>query len=177
MSFINLDLSHPVARALDTTTGQLPGMGARFVMDGAASEGRVALVEHPIGPRGLAAPMHRHSREDEYSFILEGMWGFQLGDDIVFASPGDLVFKPRDVWHTFWNASDEPARLLEITSPSGFEQYFVEMTDIVSRFGRTRPDLLGELAERYGLSVDFDSIPGLMAAHSLVPRPEPNPQP
>jgi len=83
MSFINLNLDHPVVRAHETTTGMLVGMGARFVMDGGDADRRFGLIEHPIGPRGLAAPMHLHTREDEYSFILEGRWGFQLGDEIV----------------------------------------------------------------------------------------------
>ncbi len=68
-------------------------------MAGGPSEGRFSLVEHPIVPRGLAAPVHVHHREDEFSFVLEGRWGFQLGSDVVYAEPGDLVYKPRDVWH------------------------------------------------------------------------------
>jgi quercetin dioxygenase-like cupin family protein len=40
-------------------------------------------------------------------------------DTVVYGEPGDLVFKPRHVWHSFWNATDEPARLLEIISPAG----------------------------------------------------------
>ena len=57
-------------------------------------------------PRHLAAPWHRHTREDEYSYVLEGRLGAQLGDDVVYAEAGDLAFKPREQWHTFWNAGD-----------------------------------------------------------------------
>lgn len=168
MSFINVSLDNPVARAADTTTGALVAMGARFIMDGADAEGRFGLIEHPIIPRGLAAPMHLHTREDEYSFILEGKWGFQLGDDVVYGAPGDLVYKPRNVWHSFWNASDEPARLLEIISPSGFEHYFVEFSEIFRNHGLDRPDLFVELNARYGLEMDFDSVEDLVSAHGLV---------
>lgn len=168
MSFLNLSLAHPVARADETTTGQLVAMGARFVMDGGDADGRFGLIEHPIVPRGLAAPMHLHTREDEYSFILEGRWGFQLGDEVVYGEPGDLVFKPRNVWHSFWNASDQPARLLEIISPSGFEHYFVELSELFRTHGPDRPDLFVELNARYGLEMDFESIEGLVAAHGLV---------
>ena len=83
-----------------------------------------SLLEIPIPPHTLVAPLHRHSREDEYSYVLEGRLGVQLGNDIVFAEAGDLVFKPRNQWHTFWNASDKPCRILEITSPGGFEHIF-----------------------------------------------------
>ena len=66
-----------------------------------------------------------------FSFVLEGTWGFMLGDEIVHAGPGDLVYKPRNVWHTFWNASDQPARLLEVISPAGFEHFFEELARVL----------------------------------------------
>jgi mannose-6-phosphate isomerase-like protein (cupin superfamily) len=117
VTFMNLSLSNPVVRAAQTTTGDLGVIGARFIMDGRPSASRFSLVEHPISPRAMAAPLHMHTREDEYSFILDGEWGFWQGGTVAYAGPGDLVFKPRDVWHTFWNAADETARLLEIISP------------------------------------------------------------
>lgn len=173
MSFINLSLEQPVARVGDTETGALLAMGARFVMDGGDAENRFGLIEHPIVPRGLASPMHLHTREDEYSFILEGRWGFQLGDDVVYGEPGDLVYKPRNVWHSFWNAGDESARLLEIISPSGFEHYFVELSKLFATHGGERPDLFVELNDRYGLKMDFDSVPALVDAHRLVAEADP----
>ena len=94
--------------------GFLGSIGVRFMIDGAEASERFSLVEHPMSPRSLAAPVHRHTREDEYSFVLKGRMGALLGDDVVEAGPGDLVFKPRNQWHTFWNAGDQPARLLEI---------------------------------------------------------------
>lgn len=168
MSFINLSLDHPVVRTSETTTGALVAMGARFVMDGGDSDGRFGLIEHPIVPRGLAAPMHLHTREDEYSFILEGRWGFVLGDEVTYGEPGDLVYKPRQVWHSFWNAGDEPARLLEIISPSGFEHYFVELAELFEQYGADRPELFVALNQRYGLEMDFDSVESLMQTHGLV---------
>jgi oxalate decarboxylase/phosphoglucose isomerase-like protein (cupin superfamily) len=113
-------------------------------------------------PRGLAAPMHRHSREDEYSYVLEGRLGAQLGDEVVFGEVGDLIFKPRDEWHTFWNAGDEPARILEIISPAGFERFFAEVAD-----PGLDPALRASLPERYGIEFDLDSISGLLARHGL----------
>ena len=134
---------------------------------GEESQGGFSLVEHPMPARRLAAPLHRHSREDEYSFVLEGRMGALLGDDVVYAEPGDLVFKPRDQWHTFWNAGDEPARILEIICPAGFEHFFEELS---SRPGSGPPDPgeLGNLGARYGLELDFGSVPGLMERFGVV---------
>ena len=101
----------------DGEAGMLGSMGVRFMIDGDETGGGFSLVEHPMPPRALAAPLHRHSREDEYSFVLEGRVGALLGDEVVYGEPGDLIFKPRGQWHTFWNAGDEPARILEMISP------------------------------------------------------------
>jgi mannose-6-phosphate isomerase-like protein (cupin superfamily) len=150
----------------DGKAGFLGSIGVRFMIDGIEADGRFSLVEHPMGPRALAAPLHRHNREDEYSFVLEGRMGALLGDEVVEAGPGDLVFKPRDQWHTFWNAGDEPCRILEIISPAGFEQFFAEIVDL-GGVANTSPEKLGELCGRYELEMDPDSIPGLIERFGL----------
>ena len=134
----------------DAEEGFLGSIGVRFMIDGADAEQRFSLVEHPMSPRALAAPLHRHTREDEYSYVLEGRMGALLGDEVVEAGPGDLVYKPRNQWHTFWNAGDEPCRILEIISPAGFEQFFAELYAI-GGVVQADPDELVALNERYGL--------------------------
>src|SRR3954451_9477946 len=110
--------------------GFLGSIGVRFMIDGADAGERLSLVEHPMSPRALAAPLHLHTREDEYSYVLEGRMGALLGDDVLEAGPGDLVHKPRGQWHTFWNAGDVPCRILEIISPAGFERFFAELVEL-----------------------------------------------
>ena len=68
--------------------------------------------------RVLAAPLHRHTREDEYSYVLEGRMGALLGDEVLVANPGDLVFKPRNSGTRSGTRVMEPARILEIISPA-----------------------------------------------------------
>ena len=137
----------------------LETLGIRFMIWTAETGGGFSLVEHPIPPRGLCAPLHRHTHEDEYSYVLEGRMGAQLGDDVVYAEPGDLVFKPRNQWHTFWNAGDTPCRILEIISPGGFEEFFAELGQ-----GVAPP----EAGARYGLEFDLESVPRLCAQHGLT---------
>src|SRR3978361_1567226 len=88
----------------DGKAGSLGSIGVRFMIDGDETGGGFSLVEHPMPPRHPAAPLHLHTREDEYSYVLEGRMGALLGDEVVYAETGDLVFKPRNQWHTFWNA-------------------------------------------------------------------------
>src|SRR6476620_325079 len=143
----------------DGKAGLLGAMGVRFMINGEDSGGGFALVEHPMPPRALAAPLHRHSREDEYSFVLEGRVGALLGDEVVYGEAGDLIFKPRGQWHTFWNAGDTPARLLEIISPAGCERFFAELTDLSEASGPPEPAALAAMAAPYGLELDFSSVP------------------
>ncbi|MEA2155688.1 MAG: hypothetical protein QOE11_1828 [Solirubrobacteraceae bacterium] len=154
----------------DGKLGDLGSLGVRFMIDGAETGGGFSLVEHPMPPRGLAAPMHRHSREDEYSFVLEGRVGARLGDEVVYGEPGDLIFKPRGQWHTFWNAGDTPARILEIISPAGFEGFFEELSAVAPGATAAPPDpaQLGSVAERYGLEIDISTVPGLCEQYGLV---------
>jgi mannose-6-phosphate isomerase-like protein (cupin superfamily) len=140
----------------------MQSFGVRFMAWSEDTGGGFSLVEHPIPPRALVAPLHKHSREDEYSYVLEGRMGAQLGDDVVYADTGDLVFKPRAQWHTFWNAGDQPCRILEIISPGGFEHCFDEMGS-----PDFDPQQLEELAAGYGLELQLDSIPQLCAQHRL----------
>jgi mannose-6-phosphate isomerase-like protein (cupin superfamily) len=146
----------------DGEAGWLGAIGVRFMIDGAdVQDGGFSLVEHPMPPRALAAPLHRHTREDEYSYVVTGRMGALLGDEVVEAGPGDLVFKPRDQWHTFWNAGDEECRILEIIAPADFEEFFRELSRRGAAGEEVAPDMLAGLGARYGLEFDFDSIPGL----------------
>ncbi len=159
--------SAKVVGPADGKAGSLGGIGVRLMALGEETGGGFSLVEHPMPPRALAAPLHRHLREDEYSYVLEGRVGALLGDEVLIAEPGDLVFKPRNQWHTFWNAGEEPARILEIISPAGFENFFAELVDLGGALGAP-PEVLGELCARYELEIDPESIPGLLERFGLV---------
>jgi mannose-6-phosphate isomerase-like protein (cupin superfamily) len=149
----------------------LRSLGVRFMVWAEESGGGFSLVEHPIPPRALCAPLHRHSREDEYSFVLEGRMGAQLGESLVYAERGDFVFKPRGQWHTFWNAGDEPCRILEIISPGGFEHFFDEVAAAMAAAASGNPAATADgssLDARYGIEFDFESVPRLCEEHGLV---------
>jgi quercetin dioxygenase-like cupin family protein len=150
----------------DGKSGFLGSIGVRFMVGGAESGGGFSLVEHPMSPRALGAPLHRHTHEDEYSYVLTGRVGALLGDQVFEGGPGDLIFKPRNQWHTFWNAGDEPARILEIISPAGFERYFAELLELGGSRNAS-PEALRALGGRYGLEVNPQSIPELLRRFDL----------
>lgn len=139
------------------------GLGVEWKIDGELTDGRFAVVHHPIAPRSLAAPLHRHRHEDEYSYVLEGTLGALLGNEVVEAGPGSWVRKPRAQWHTFWNAGDSPCRIIEVITPAGFEDYFRKVAEAwgdVERFA--------EINAEYSLDMDFDSVPALCERFGLT---------
>jgi quercetin dioxygenase-like cupin family protein len=144
----------------------LLALGVRFMIDGETTGGAFSLVEHPLPPRALGAPLHTHHNEDEYSYVLEGRVGVQLGPEVLEAGPGDLLVKPRGVAHAFWNAGDQPARLLELISPAGFENYFRELAPLLAATERDQA-AIGEIVARYQLDIDFSTIPTLAERHGL----------
>lgn len=157
------------ARVLGPTSGEFAGipnvMHDRFMITAADSGGGFALVEHLLPPKMLAAPLHRHTREDEYSYILEGEVGALLGENEVIGKAGDLIFKPRGQWHTFWNAGDSPARILEIISPGGFEQAF---RDLDALGESATAEAVAEVGRRYAVETDFEGTLPIIERHGLT---------
>jgi uncharacterized RmlC-like cupin family protein len=94
--------------------------------------------------------------------------GIQIGPAVLVAGPGDLVTKPRGIPHAFWNAGDEPARLLELISPAGFEDYFREMATALASADQD-PAVLAAIAARYHLDIDRATGPMLAERYRLRP--------
>lgn len=132
------------------------------------TDGRLAIVEHTLPARALAAPLHRHSREDELSIVLEGRIGALLGDDAVEAGAGSYVLKPRGQWHTFWNAGDSPLRFIELLIPGGFDAYFARLSPLLLAAGGADPAAIQSLADEYGIDFDFNSVPVLCERFGLT---------
>ena len=153
--------------------GVVRGQDGRVLMEGSvgavllAGTERATLLVHPLAPLALGSPVHTHRDEDEFSYVLEGEVGAEIGGQTFTAGPGDLVVKPRDVPHAFWNARDAPARILEVITPGGFEHYFAEIGALLAATGGPDLEGIGALARRYGLEMDPASVPRLAERHGL----------
>jgi quercetin dioxygenase-like cupin family protein len=146
----------------------VPGFTATVKL--AASEtGAISIVEHTFDP-GVLIPPHRHTHEDEISCVIAGEIGFRSDSREVSLGAGGYIVKPRGELHSMWNAGTEPARMIEIITPAGFEKYFIELAEATAAAGR-RPDpsVTAPIAERFGLSFDFTEVPDLVARHGLRP--------
>ncbi len=152
---------------------RLDGVGVVFKLFGADTGGAFALVEHPLEPGTLGAPPLRHQHEDEYSYVLEGEVTVLVGERVIEARPGTLIAKPRGVMHTFWNASSQPARVLEIIAPAGFEQYFVELGELVAAGVRADDPRRLRLAQKYHIEYDRSRIAELVGTYHLKMQSSP----
>jgi mannose-6-phosphate isomerase-like protein (cupin superfamily) len=107
-------------------------LGTLMTVKAGAAEtgGQFSLIEQQAPP-GFATPLHLHHGEDEAIYLLEGTATFFIGDRVVAASPGTLVYLPREVPHAFRIESGgegaAAARLLQLTVPAGIEQGFIEL--------------------------------------------------
>ena len=155
----------PVALTADAVA--IGGFVTRFLAPGERTGGAYALLEHALAPGLLGAPPHRHAREDELSYVLEGTLTVWRAGAVVHAAPGTVVHKPRGEWHTFWNAGASPVRFLELISPPGFADYFRELAAVIPDSGPPDPARVAALAERYGLELDFAALGPLLRQYGL----------
>jgi quercetin dioxygenase-like cupin family protein len=138
-----------------------------FKLFGTDTGGGFSALEHRLDPGTLAAPVHTHRNEDEYSYVLEGEIIALIGDELIHARAGTLVCKPRNIPHTFWNPGDTPARLLEIISPAGFERYFDDLSELLGSDGQPSIERIQSLAQKYNVQMDFSSVMELVQKYNL----------
>jgi mannose-6-phosphate isomerase-like protein (cupin superfamily) len=89
---------------------------------GAQTRGGLTVAEF-LNPAGFAPPLHRHLAEDEMFYVLSGTAEFRCNGQSLAAGAGDFVLLPVGLPHTFLVGPDEPLRVLQITTPSGFEEF------------------------------------------------------
>ncbi|MER6466395.1 cupin domain-containing protein [Streptomyces sp. NPDC001228] len=128
----------------------IPGFGAAFKIPSHKTHRAVSIVEHPFEVGTISAP-HMHSREDEYSIVIEGDIGFRSDESETVLGPGGYIVKPRGQMHAMWNAGNVTGRIIEIIIPGGFERYFRDLGELMAASATDR-SAFAELAAKYGLT-------------------------
>jgi quercetin dioxygenase-like cupin family protein len=160
-----------VVRPGEGDVGMLgPGIGVQFKIDGGAAGDAISIVEHTFAV-GALVPPHIHTREDEYSIVLEGEIGFRSEDQEAVLGAGGYIVKPRNEVHAMWNAGPVPARMIEVIAPAGFERFFRELVEMTAAGAPSMEDEV-RLADRYGLPFAQPAwLPGVIARYGLTPPP------
>lgn len=127
----------------------------------------LTVIEHTLPPGRLAMPLHRHEREAETTWVLEGTLCVQIDKRVRRLGPGESIVKPAGVFHTFWNEGARPVRFLEMITPGGLEAYYEELVEIIPASGAVPIDRILELSRRYGLEFDMTSLLDIMERHEV----------
>lgn len=92
------------------------------------TDGKLAVFEqNGLTPNG-GPPLHIHPFQDEFFYIVEGEYLFQVGDDKYPMKPGDTIFLPRDVQHAFIQLT-EKGKVIVSYMPAGKMEEFFKTTD------------------------------------------------
>lgn len=111
----------------------------------------LSLIEYQVAPGFVAPPaLHRHTDLDWLAYVLEGRLTFIFDDGEHDVGPGGAVAVPSGALFAWRNALDEPARMLCVYSPAGFERFFEDVAAGLSA-GRTMPEVVPPLWETYGI--------------------------
>ena len=159
----------PVVQTLGAAPGDsLLGGSIRIRLRSEDTDGRFGLIEQVV-PAGFPGPaLHVHPEFEETFYVLGGRIAMRLGDEAHDAGPGTVVMVPRGTPHTFANPGSEPARMLVLVTPGGFERYFDALIPAVRTAGAVPPpEELAALGAAYG-SVPVAPQPSSPPTHTVA---------
>lgn len=131
---------------------------------GEETGGALSIIEEVLAP-GILIPPHTHEN-DVWLYAFTGQTGVRVGDEVVIATPGSYVLKPRGIPHTIFNPGPEPSRIMEIFTPAGSERFFLERGALI-RSGSLDDERLTAIAARHGIHYFDDWTAELKATYGL----------
>lgn len=142
------------AFTLTSSEGRTPQplniLGAEILVKLADADtlGAVAIFHEIVPPLG-GPPLHRHSYEDEWFYVLNGEITLEIDGERKLVYAGGSAFAPRGTVHAFKNFNDSPAEMLAVVTPSRFHMFFEELSSL------STPDIEGmeRLANDYGIDI------------------------
>ena len=99
----------------------IPGTPFQIVIPTASTQGQLVLLSAEM-PAGTHVDPHVHDAEDQITIVISGHVEARNGDNEIHATAGDVILHPRGIRHELWNDGPEPARVLEIYTPGGYER-------------------------------------------------------
>jgi quercetin dioxygenase-like cupin family protein len=126
------------------------GLELRILLDGERTGGTLAMWTN-ITPPGGGPPRHYHLNDDETFHVIEGRVAFFLNGEWNEVGPGGTAFMPRGIVHTFKNVGDQPSRMLNMTTPSGFEKFFARCADEFAKGDKPDMSRIAEIGVEYGI--------------------------
>jgi quercetin dioxygenase-like cupin family protein len=142
------DKSAAIVRQNDARMLHAFGEEITILLDGESTAGTLAMWT-AITPRGGGPPQHYHLNETFH--VVEGRVAFFLNGEWNEVGPGGTAFMPRGVVHTFKNVGDKPCRMLNMTTPSGFEKFFARCAEEFAKPGKPDMSRIIEIGAEHGI--------------------------
>jgi quercetin dioxygenase-like cupin family protein len=97
-------------------------------ISGQDTENGVAVFEQTgLTPNG-GPPLHVHPFQDEWFYVIQGKYRFQVGEDSYHLEKGDTIFLPKNVKHAFIQLSRK-GKMIVSYLPAGKMEDFFKVTD------------------------------------------------
>lgn len=123
-----------------------------FKLGGEETGGAMAVGLVVVAPGG-GPPPHVHAAEDELFLVLEGRFSVWTDGTTAEVGPGDAVFLPRGVPHTYCNVGSTPGRFWVVANPSGFEHFYEAFSQVCARDGGPDPAEAVAVAAEHGITL------------------------
>jgi quercetin dioxygenase-like cupin family protein len=151
---MNTNTKQPYVKHSHDHDFQFFGAPTTLLASGEQTGGRFALMEHVVMPPGMASPYHVHRNEDEAFYVIEGHVRFVCDGRWIDAVPGTWVYGPREIPHGFKVVGEQPARMLLLDTPAGFEQFALELSaPLDAEPGPPDMEKLMDAAARYKVEI------------------------
>jgi quercetin dioxygenase-like cupin family protein len=131
---------------------QILGSQIWIKLAGADTNGNYAIMETMTQPQS-GPPLHRHSRQEESFYILDGDFVFEVDGKRIPAAPGSSVFVPRGTAHAFRNVGNTAGRMLVTVQPAGLDDFLTELSDSTDEQGEPNMSIAIPIARRHGLEL------------------------
>ncbi|GAB3926295.1 hypothetical protein GCM10028804_29690 [Larkinella terrae] len=119
---------------------------------------------------------HVHKDLDEIMYVLEGTVSILVGDTVYQVEAGGWHLRPHGLVHTFWNATDKPARLIDMFFNQDFENFLEELherliPDLIKRgvplTSKEATSKMDALNTRYGITMFHEQRQPLIEKYGL----------
>jgi mannose-6-phosphate isomerase-like protein (cupin superfamily) len=147
--------------------GKIGGIDLIAKLSKHQTSGNLGCDEATLKPGYLGAPPHLHKTFDEICFVLEGSVTIMVEDKIFQVNAGDWHLRPRNKMHTFWNASESPARFVDIYIPGGHEDYMADLAKLFENNGRPKKEDFTLLEQKHDIVYFWNKLPEIMSTYKV----------
>ncbi len=137
----------------DAPAMQVLGSEIQCLLSGEQTGGEYALFVTTAPPGDPGPPPHRHHREHETFYVLEGQLNVWDGEHEAAAGPGTAIHLPQGQWHRYWNAGDQTTRFLVVARPAGIEHMFAAIDRLCRAGGEPDMGALVQVIEEAGVEL------------------------